>query len=145
MTAKMGGGSRRPSVFSARKSGGVQGGKHDIDSAFGRSAGSRASSLQQQRQRAAFWFLAPMMVALFCVAAWPLLRTIWFSLTDTSLNNLYGGKWIGFDNYLQVRTLSNRQACIWRGTLVDPAWWNAVWNTVRFAVVSVLVRNRARA
>ena len=25
----------------------------------------------------------------------------------------------------------------WRGVLVDPAWWNAVWNTVRFAVVSV--------
>ncbi len=25
-----------------------------------------------------------------------------------------------------------------RGTLVDPAWWNAVWNTVRFSVVSVL-------
>ena len=24
-----------------------------------------------------------------------------------------------------------------RGTLVDPAWWNAVWNTVRFAFVSV--------
>ncbi len=33
-------------------------------------------SLHQQRQRAAFWFLAPMLAALFCVAAWPLLRTI---------------------------------------------------------------------
>ena len=25
----------------------------------------------------------------------------------------------------------------WRGTLVDPAWWNAVWNTVRFSFLSV--------
>jgi len=33
-------------------------------------------SLQKQRARAAFWFLAPMLAALFCVAAWPLLRTI---------------------------------------------------------------------
>ena len=94
-------------------------------------------SLHQQRQRAAFWFLVPMLVALFCVAAWPLLRTVWFSLTDTSLNNLYGGKWIGFDNYLSVRTLASGKV-IYRGTLVDPAWWNAVWNTVRFSVVSVL-------
>ncbi len=93
-------------------------------------------SLLQQRQRAAFWFLAPMLLALFCVAAWPLLRTIWFSLTDTTLDDLYGGKWIGIDNYLKVQTLSNG-AVRYRGTLVDPAWWNAVWNTVRFSVVSV--------
>jgi trehalose/maltose transport system permease protein len=92
--------------------------------------------LQAQRQRAAFWFIAPMLTALFCVAAWPLLRTIWFSLTDTSLNNLYGGEFIGFDNYLSLRILESGR-WIWRGTLVDPDWWNAVWNTVRFAFVSV--------
>lgn len=94
-------------------------------------------SLTQQRQRAAFWFIAPMLAALFFVAAWPLLRTIWFSLTDTALSNLYGGEFIGFDNYLSVRVLESGR-WIWRGTLVDPAWWNAVWNTVRFAFVSVL-------
>lgn len=93
-------------------------------------------SLTQQRQRAAFWFIAPMLAALFFVAAWPLLRTIWFSFTDTTLSNLYGGEWIGFDNYLSVRVLESGRV-IYRGTLVDPAWWNAVWNTVRFAFVSV--------
>ncbi|MES2915258.1 MAG: sugar ABC transporter permease [Pseudomonadota bacterium] len=93
-------------------------------------------SLSQQRQRAAFWFLAPMLAALFFVAAWPLLRTIWFSLTNTLLSDLYGGEWIGFDNYLSIRTLESGRV-IYRGTLVDPAWWNAVWNTVRFAFVSV--------
>jgi trehalose/maltose transport system permease protein len=93
-------------------------------------------SLSQQRQRAAFWFLAPMLAALFFVAAWPLLRTIWFSLTNTMLSDLYGGEFIGFDNYLSVRVLESGR-WIWRGTLVDPAWWNAVWNTVRFAFVSV--------
>jgi trehalose/maltose transport system permease protein len=101
--------------------------------AIGRESGL---SLQQQRQKAAFWFLAPMVFALFCVAAWPLMRTIWFSLTDTSLNNLYAGKFIGFDNYLRVQTLTNGTVR-YRGTLVDPAWWNAVWNTVRFSFVSV--------
>lgn len=94
-------------------------------------------SLLQQRQRAAFWFLAPMLLALFCVAAWPLGRTIWFSMTDTTLSNLYGGKWVGFDNYLRVQTLSTG-AVRYRGTLVDPAWWNAVYNTVKFSITSVM-------
>jgi trehalose/maltose transport system permease protein len=101
--------------------------------AGGRDAGP---SLQQQRARAAFWFLAPMLAALFLVAAWPLGRTIWFSLTDTTLDNIYGGEFSGFSNYLRARTLDSG-AVIYRGTLVDPAWWNAVWNTVKFAFVSV--------
>lgn len=96
----------------------------------------REPSLHQQRQRAAFWFIAPMLAALFLVAAWPLLRTIWFSFTDTSLDDLYGGEWVGFDNYLRVITMDSGKV-LYKGTLVDPAWWNAVWNTVKFAVLSV--------
>ncbi|MGV8986570.1 MAG: carbohydrate ABC transporter permease [Cypionkella sp.] len=94
-------------------------------------------SLQQQRARAAFWFLAPMLFALFCVAAWPLLRTFYFSMTDTTLDDLYGGKFIWFHNYLRTITMPSG-AVAYRGTLVDPAWWNAVGNTVKFSVVSVL-------
>jgi trehalose/maltose transport system permease protein len=96
------------------------------------------SELQAERIRAARLFLLPMMAALFLVAAWPLLRTIYFSFTDTSLSDLAGGQWIGFDNYLNWRTLESGRT-IWRGTLVDPAWWNAVWNTFRFAIISVSV------
>ena len=96
------------------------------------------ANLEQQRARSAFWFLAPMLVMLFCVAAWPLFRSIYFSFTDTSLTNLYAGEWIGFDNYLSRRELSSGRT-VWRGTLVDPVWWNAVWNTVRFSVVSVFL------
>jgi trehalose/maltose transport system permease protein len=100
-------------------------------------AGGR-SELQAERIRAARLFLLPMLAALFFVAAWPLLRTIWFSFTDTSLSNLSGGQWIGFDNYLSWRTLSSGRT-VWRGTLVDPAWWNAVYNTFRFAIISVSI------
>ncbi len=106
--------------------------------ATGGSFTSKGLNLQQQRARSAFWFLAPMLIALFLVAGWPLFRTIYFSMTDTTLSNLYGGKWIGFDNYLSWRQLGSGRI-IWRGTLVDPAWWNAVWNTVRFSTVSVLL------
>jgi len=98
--------------------------------------GAGGQGLQACRQRAAFWFLVPMLLALLLVAGWPLLRTVWFSFTDTTLSNLYGGKWIGFDNYLSMRTLPSGRV-IWRGTLVDPVWWGAVWNTLCFSAVSV--------
>ena len=99
---------------------------------------AKRSELQAERIRAARLFLLPMMAALFFVAAWPLLRTIYFSFTDTSLSDLSGGQWIGFDNYLSGRTLSSGRT-VWRGTLVDPAWWNAVYNTFRFAIISVSI------
>ena len=100
-------------------------------------AGPRIKSeLTQQRLRAARWFLVPMLIALAVVAGWPLLRSIWFSFTDASLNTLYEAEWIGFGNYLRWTTLESG-AVRWRGLLVDPAWWNAVWNTVRFAFTSV--------
>ncbi len=100
-------------------------------------AGSRIrSELTQQRIRAARWFLVPMLVALAVVAGWPLLRSIWFSFTDASLNSLYEAEWIGFGNYLRWQVLESGTVR-WRGLLVDGAWWNAVWNTVRFAFTSV--------
>lgn len=97
---------------------------------------SSYSELEAQRIKAAMWFLLPMITALLLVAAYPLLRSIYFSFTDTSLSNLYGGQWVGFDNYLSWRTLPSGRT-LFKGTLVDPAWWNAVWNTIRFALVSV--------
>jgi trehalose/maltose transport system permease protein len=96
------------------------------------------SELMQQRVRAARWFLLPMMIALAIVAGWPLLRSIWFSFTDASLNDLYGAEWIGFGNYLRWQVLESSGTIRYRGLLVDPDWWNAVWNTVRFAFWSVL-------
>ena len=97
---------------------------------------AREQSLQQQRARAAFWFLVPMLLMLFLVAAWPLFRSIYFSLTDTKLDNLYGGEWVGLDNRRRGRVMDSGRIR-WGGTRVDPDWWNAVWNTVRFAFVSV--------
>ncbi|MHB1104363.1 MAG: carbohydrate ABC transporter permease [Devosia sp.] len=81
-------------------------------------------------------FLLPMIVALLVVAGWPLFRTIYFSFTDASLTDLYGAEWVGFKNYLAWTTLKSGRV-IFSGVLADPGWWNAVWNTVRFAAVSV--------
>lgn len=104
--------------------------------AAGAAVKPQSSELMRQRLRAARWFLLPMIVALTIVAGWPLMRSIWFSFTDARLSDLGGSQFVGFDNYLRWTTLASGTT-IFRGVLVDPAWWNAVWNTVRFAVISV--------
>jgi trehalose/maltose transport system permease protein len=94
------------------------------------------SQLMRQRARSAWLFLAPMLIVLAAVAGWPLMRTIYFSFTDASLADLEANRWIGFSNYFSVLQLPSGRV-IYDGLLVDPIWWRAVWNTVRFTVISV--------
>jgi len=96
----------------------------------------RHSQLMRQRVRSAWLFLIPMLLVLAAVAGWPLLRTIYFGFTDTSLSDFENHQWIGIDNYLSVLKLPSGRV-IYSGLLVDPVWWRSVWNTVRFAVISV--------
>ncbi|MNK91767.1 Trehalose transport system permease protein SugA [compost metagenome] len=70
------------------------------------------------------------------MAGWPLVRTVWFSLTDASLTNLDGAQFVGLKNYLTWITLSSGRT-IYRGLLADPAWWGAVLNTLKFTILSV--------
>jgi trehalose/maltose transport system permease protein len=83
------------------------------------------SQLTRQRRRAAWIFLLPMLLILALVAGWPLLRTIYFSFTDATLYDLEYAEFIGFLNFYYLA--------------VDPQWWRAVWNTVFFAVSSVVI------
>ena len=82
-----------------------------------------ASRLTKERTRYAWLFLAPMLLVLALVAAWPLGRTIWFGLTDANLSDLSAAQFVGVDNFVFL--------------LQDPDWWQAFWNTVKFAVISV--------
>nr|WP_163502349.1 sugar ABC transporter permease [Halomonas socia] len=91
----------------------------------------RSTKVRRQRVRAAWTFLAPMLVALALVAGWPLIRTFYFSFTDGSLSDLGRATFIGIENYLIYE--DGR----WYGVLADPIWWRSVWNTAYFAVVSV--------
>jgi len=83
----------------------------------------KPSRLTRQRVRSAWLFIAPMLIVLALVAGWPLLRTIWFGFTDANLSDLEGAEFVGFLNYSYL--------------LTDPEWWNAVWNTMVFASISV--------
>ncbi|RWF45335.1 MAG: sugar ABC transporter permease [Mesorhizobium sp.] len=90
----------------------------------------------RQRVRSAWLFLAPMLLVLAVAAGWPLARTVYFSFTDASLSDLDARQWVGLANYVSVLRMPSGRV-IHDGLLLDPVWWGAVWNTVRFAVVSV--------
>ncbi|MBU2410179.1 MAG: sugar ABC transporter permease, partial [Gammaproteobacteria bacterium] len=87
--------------------------------------------LTRLRVRAAWRFLLPTLVVLALVAGWPLVRTLWFSLTDAHLDDLGNYRFVGVDNYLQFDDGE------WYGVLADADWWGAVWRTFWFALVSV--------
>jgi trehalose/maltose transport system permease protein len=77
----------------------------------------------RSHRRAGWLFLAPTLAALALVALWPLLRTLFFSITDATLDDptAYGFVWL--DNFIDVAG--------------DPQWWLAVENTLVFTIVSV--------
>lgn len=94
------------------------------------------SAFFRQRVRTAWVFLIPMLVVLAAVAGWPLLRTIYFGLTNASLDDLAGARWVWFRNFLEYVDYGDGTG-EWFGLLVDPLWWQAVYNTIRFTVISV--------
>lgn len=89
------------------------------------------SAAARRRARTAWLFLAPMLTVLALVAAWPLLRTLFFSLTNATLVDTSDYVFVGLDNYLA------REDGQWYGLLADPDWWRALGNTLLFTVVSV--------
>ncbi|OWV82097.1 sugar ABC transporter permease [Rhizobium sp. R634] len=97
-----------------------------------------ATELRSERVRSAWMFLAPTLLILAIVAGWPLFRTIYFSFTNASLNELGNARFVGFDNYLSWVTLKSGKT-VYRGLLADPVWWKAVWNTAKFTLLSVVL------
>lgn len=81
-------------------------------------------SLPQRERRQAWVLLAPMLVMMFLLTAWPLARTLWLSFTDAAL--IGGGAipaYVGFANYLYA--------------LTDPDFLAALARTLYFTLVSV--------
>ncbi|MCP3053721.1 sugar ABC transporter permease [Aurantimonas sp. LRZ36] len=79
-----------------------------------------------------------MLVVLALVAGWPLLQTIWFSFTNASLDNVAGAEFVGFRNYWEYVDYGDGEGEYF-GLLFDPQWWNSVWNTVYYSVISVSI------
>ncbi|WP_445399339.1 carbohydrate ABC transporter permease [Zobellella sp. An-6] len=96
-----------------------------------RRAGARKLNHQQRRARVAWLLVAPALLLLAAVAGWPLLRTLFYSLTDAALDAPGEYNFVGLANYLE---LTDSGAY---GVLADPLWWQAVGNTLWFSAVSV--------
>lgn len=94
------------------------------------------ATLAAQRRRAILMFVTPMLLVLAGVAGWSLVLTIWYGFTDASLGNLAETKFVGLANYYRTLTLPSGRSAT-SGLLLDTAWWRAVWNTLRFAFLSV--------
>lgn len=97
-------------------------------------ATTHRSMLTSQRIRTAWLFLAPMLLVLALTAAWPLLRTIYFSFTDIREFGQGSYNFIFLKNYLY---LDDRG--VWQGLFANTAWWRAVWNTLLFTIFSVSI------
>lgn len=85
--------------------------------------------------RTAWIFLAPMLITLLLVAAWPLARTIWFSFTDANINDMGAAQFVGWTNYVGEYGLfanPHNTEGFWAGD-----WGVSIRNTFQFALVSV--------
>ena len=90
-----------------------------------------------KRARTAWLFLAPMLILMLIVAAWPLGRSIWFSLTETNINNMEASRFIGLENYFGPYGLffnPNYTDGFWQSD-----WGVSILNTLKFSLVSVLL------
>ncbi|RAU33542.1 sugar ABC transporter permease [Pantoea sp. RIT413] len=81
-------------------------------------------SLRQRERRQAWVLLAPMLLVMLLLTAWPLMRTIWLSFTDAALIGSGDAPgWIGVENYLYA--------------LSDPDFRLSLWRTLYFTLMSV--------
>ncbi len=69
-------------------------------------------------------FMLPCLICLCISTGWPVLRTLYFSFTDASLECLECHTFVGLENFTNL--------------LTDPEWWKAIQNTAIITVVSVL-------
>jgi trehalose/maltose transport system permease protein len=91
--------------------------------------------------RTAWLFLAPTLVLMAVVALWPLARSIWFSFTETQINNMDASRFIGFENYFGefgLFTNASYTDGFWASD-----WGISIRNTFKFAAVSVVLETLA--
>jgi trehalose/maltose transport system permease protein len=93
------------------------------------------------RTRVAWAFLVPMLALMALVAGWPLGRSIWFSLTETNINDISASRFVGLANYFGEFGLfanPNYAEGFWASD-----WGISIGNTFKFAVGSVVLETLA--
>lgn len=85
----------------------------------------RPVSLAERQIRLAWLLLIPTFLVVAAVAVVPLGETIYYSFTDRRLGSLAPVNWVGLENY--------------RFLLRDTIFRNAIWVTVKFTAITVVV------
>ena len=88
-----------------------------------RGGGRKPSSALREERRLAAFMVAPSVLVILLVAAYPILYAIWLSLHDYSIRVAGLSRWAGLSNYVDA--------------LQSDAWWSAVSFTFLLTVLSV--------
>ena len=90
---------------------------------IGAGASQRRRSKGIPERRLAVLMVAPSMILIAVVAAWPVIYAVWLSLHEYSVRVAGLSRWAGFGNYSKA--------------LGNPDWWASLWHTLIFTVASV--------
>ncbi|HTP02282.1 MAG TPA: sugar ABC transporter permease [Anaerolineales bacterium] len=80
-------------------------------------------SLRQQDARTAWLLLAPSLLILAGIMLWPVISTFLLSFFNAPTGINQGRTFVGLQNYIEI--------------LKDPTFWETIWRTLYFTVVSV--------
>ena len=83
------------------------------------------SESAKRTERLAWFFLAPTILVVLLVAAYPLFSTIYVTFFEAKLGSSRAWEFVGFKNYTKL--------------LTNAGWWQSVWNTLLFTISSVIL------
>lgn len=89
-----------------------------------KSRGARSDDRRSQR-RLAYWLIAPAVVLMLAVTAYPIGYAVWLSLQRYNLASPSDTKFVGLANYQTI--------------LTDKYWWTAFFVTLAITVISVAI------
>lgn len=98
------------------------------------------SQFAKEQERLAYWLLAPTIIVIILVAAWPLYEAVRLSFTDERLGRAGQGEYLGFENYTDLlghwreRTVDGEVIEVFR---YDDEFYESVINTIVLTVSSV--------
>lgn len=87
-------------------------------------AAARGEDRRSQR-RLAYWLIAPAVILMLAVTAYPIVYAVWLSLHRYNLASPNDTKFVGFANYQTI--------------LTDKYWWTAFFVTLVITVISVAI------
>ncbi len=105
----------------------------------------KRGQLARQQERLAYMLLAPTLLIILTVAAWPLYTAVYTSFTNERLGQPGQEEYIGFENYIDLlgprydREGNLRYDSEGNLRLSDDDWWESLGNTLWLTVVSVLL------